>query len=87
MKLEIKARPGERRFGRKMEHFVAYAEHLGLMLGGGWNTKDKTAEFFAEAHRTSCCDKLPGLNRITPAVKAKVMAWLSERGLGAKVGR
>lgn len=73
----------KRNFDAKMMQLLAFAEHAGLLMGGGWDLKKATAEFFPAPHNERCCSGFPALKRITPAIKAKVVQFCRERGLVA----
>jgi len=73
-----------RAFERRMEQFLAYVEHFGIICGGGWDMKKKTAEFYLEPHTKACmqgcCTALPIIKRITPEMKASINTWLDTHG-------
>ena len=77
--LKIKGKP--RGFTRNMELLWAYFDHVGIIGGGGWDTKDYTAEVHLEAHREGCCARIPVLRAITADVRAGVDRWLKDHGL------
>lgn len=75
-----------------MDQFLAHGEHLGLMMGGAWNSKTGIVNFYPYAHRKADCDcggeKMPYLHAVTPKVKANVLNWLHVRGVrDARWGR
>lgn len=70
---------------RFMDQFLVHGEHLGLMMGGTWDSKTGTVDFFPYAHRKADCpdckSSIPYLHAVTPKVKANMLAWLRARGV------
>ena len=86
--LEIKFRVSSRRTRKIAENFIAFAEHVGVLCGGGWDTGKGEGEFYLEAHHAhgACdCDALPPIKRISPKLRQNLLDWLtSHKGVSVE---
>lgn len=73
-------------FSRRMDQLLAYAEHHGLLMGGGWDTKKAHAEFWPEPHK-ECARKnctSPILKRVTKRERDALVVWAKAHALNAR---
>lgn len=67
----VKGKPGKV-FSRRLDILMAHCEHLGLLMGGGWDEKKGTAVFWVVGHPEGCCSRMPVTPRVTEAIRSNV---------------
>lgn len=83
MKLTVvPASSKDRKFDDKMELLLAFMEHSGLLVGGGWNTKNKTSEWWIEPHncKSPSCKQVR-IKRITKTTIENIIDWCDKHRL------
>jgi len=85
MRMLVDGKKTGKDFERRMDGLISFAEHLGLLMCGGWDTGKATGTFHPQAHRKGWCVlekcRMPIIARIT----AKERKAMVDYGRGHKL--
>lgn len=72
------------RYPTSKEHLMfrltTFVEHLGYLLGGGWNAEDGEADFFLDPHNCNC-GLSPQKALIVDEDFDRILDWCEEKGV------